>query len=230
MKRKTLPLIALVVLLTLISSAITMAAPAAPVADWQSKVDPWVLNTARAEGQTEFLVFLADQADVSAADALSTKLEKGTYVYETLSRKAAETQGPVLDALNASGAEYRSYWVANMIWVRGGQDAVETMARRPDVAHIYANPTVHMEDPVEEIFNAPDSPDVIEWNISKVNAPQVWAAGFTGQGAVIGGQDTGYDWDHPALEEPVPRLERRQRRPQLQLARRHPQRAAASAA
>jgi subtilisin family serine protease len=32
-----------------------------------------------------------------------------------------------------------------------------------------------------------------------VGAPEVWAAGYTGQGAVIGGQDTGYDWEHPAL-------------------------------
>ena len=200
MKRKTLPLIALVVLLTLISSAITLAAPAAPVADWQSKVDPWVLNTARAEGQTEFLVFLADQADVSAADGLTSKVEKGAFVYETLSRKAAETQGPVLDALRAKGVEHRAYWVANMVWVRGGLDTVEAMARRADVAHVYANPTVHFEEPVETITNAPDSPEAIEWNITKVNAPQVWAAGFTGQGAVIGGQDTGYQWDHPALK------------------------------
>ena len=201
MKRKTLPLIALLAVLMLISSGLTLAAPAAPTADWQSKVDPWVLNTARAQGETEFLVYLADQADLSAADTLTTKLEKGTFVYETLSRKAAETQGPVLDALKASGAEYRTYWVANMVWVRGRQDTVESMARRADVAHIYANPTVHFDEPVETILNtAPVTPDTIEWNIALVNAPQVWAAGFTGQGAVIGGQDTGYQWDHPALK------------------------------
>jgi subtilisin family serine protease len=33
-----------------------------------------------------------------------------------------------------------------------------------------------------------------------VNAPAVWAQGFTGQGIVIGGQDTGYLWDHAALK------------------------------
>jgi len=32
-----------------------------------------------------------------------------------------------------------------------------------------------------------------------VNAPAVWALGFTGQGIVVGGQDTGYEWNHPAL-------------------------------
>lgn len=200
MKRKTLPLFALVVVMLLVSSGLTLAAPAVPTADWQSKVDPWVLDTARAEGQTEFLVFLADQADLSAADALTTKLEKGTYVFETLSRMAAQTQGPLLDALKNRGVEHRAYWVANMIWVRGGLDTVEAMARRADVARVYANPTVHFEEPVETITDAPASPDAIEWNITKVNAPQVWAAGFTGQGAVIGGQDTGYQWEHPAIK------------------------------
>ena len=47
---------------------------------------------------------------------------------------------------------------------------------------------------------APASPSAIEWNITKVNAPSVWAAGYTGQGAVVAGQDTGYQWDHPALK------------------------------
>ncbi|MFH1632779.1 MAG: S8 family serine peptidase, partial [Chloroflexota bacterium] len=38
-------------------------------------------------------------------------------------------------------------------------------------------------------------------NITKINADDVWAEGYSGQGVVIGGQDTGYDWDHPALKD-----------------------------
>jgi serine protease AprX len=38
------------------------------------------------------------------------------------------------------------------------------------------------------------------WNITQIHAPEVWAMGYTGQGVVIGGQDTGYDWTHPALK------------------------------
>jgi serine protease AprX len=41
--------------------------------------------------------------------------------------------------------------------------------------------------------------DAPEWNISKIHAPEVWAQGFQGQGITIGGQDTGYAWQHPAL-------------------------------
>jgi subtilisin family serine protease len=39
----------------------------------------------------------------------------------------------------------------------------------------------------------------VAWNIDKIGADNVWALGYTGQGVVIGGQDTGYQWDHPAL-------------------------------
>jgi uncharacterized repeat protein (TIGR01451 family) len=37
-------------------------------------------------------------------------------------------------------------------------------------------------------------------NIGHVGAKTVWQMGITGQGAVIGGQDTGYQWDHPAIK------------------------------
>ena len=84
---------------------------------------------------------------------------------------------------------------------------VEELAQRDDVAHIYANPQVKLDTKSVDSLAIdsklqPDVPavsDEVEWNISKVRAPQVWNAGYTGQGVVIGGQDTGYDWDHPAL-------------------------------
>lgn len=180
-----------------------LAAPPLPAAVWQDKVDPWVLETV-AGGETEFLLFLAEQADLSAAAKLPTKLEKGRYVYETLTRTADRTQGPLLAELKGLGVEHQPYWVANMVWVRGGAAALASLAARPDVAHVYANPTVHLDEPTQEAWGEslvwPQAPAAIEWNITKTNAPAVWAAGYTGQGAVIAGQDTGYQWDHSALK------------------------------
>jgi serine protease AprX len=169
-------------------------------AEWREKVDPWVLQTATEQSQTEFLVFLTEQADLSAAETMKTKDEKGTYVYETLSALAESTQKPILTQLDALNVEYKSFWVANMIWVRGDMSVVQTMAQRADVAHLYANPTVPLEALPESDQEALLNPQAVEWNISMVNADDVWAAGVTGEGAVIGGQDTGYDWDHPALK------------------------------
>jgi len=171
----------------------------AKAATWQDKVDPWVMESAQREGQTEFLVYLTEQADVSAAADLTTKESKGNYVYQTLTATAARTQGPLLTALREAGADHEAYWVANMIWVHGDLNLVQQLALRSDVGHIYANPTVQFQFPVAEESELIEAAMAVEWNITMVNADDVWAEGYTGQGIVIGGQDTGYDWDHPAL-------------------------------
>ncbi len=173
------------------------AAPAYPSL-WKDKVDPWVLQTAAA-GDTEFLVYLTSQADLRAAGSLSTKLEKGRYVYQTLVSTAERTQKGLIAELVSLGVEYRPYWIANMVWVRGSLSTVQLLAARPDVAHLYANPSVTLDAPTVD-GSADVQPNAIEWNISLVKAPQVWDLGYTGQGVVIGGQDTGYQWDHPALK------------------------------
>jgi subtilisin family serine protease len=96
---------------------------------------------------------------------------------------------------------HRAFWIANMIWVRGDATLVAELAAREDVFHVYANPTVHFADPVDRTgARLPESPEGIEWNITKVHAPNVWALGFTGQGVVVAGEDTGYQWDHPAIK------------------------------
>jgi hypothetical protein len=114
---------------------------------WQDKVDPWVIETAQSEGQVEFLVYLAEQADLSQAAQLTTKEAKGAYVYEQLTATAERTQGPLLAELRRLGLEHRAYWVANLVWVRGDLGAVQRLAARPDVAHLYANPRVQLELP-----------------------------------------------------------------------------------
>ena len=173
---------------------------------WKNKVDPWVLKSA-AQAPTELLVFLKEQADLSPAKHLLTKLEKGAYVYNQLTQTAKRTQAPLLaflqdQQLRSPGTvEFRPYWVANMIWVRGDSDLVKTLAQRADIAHLYANPHVHLDEPITPLSpSASDQTASIEWNIQKIGAPAVWAYGYTGQGVVIGGQDTGYDWNHPALK------------------------------
>ena len=185
-------------------SGIYGAGASAPIPPWQSKVDSWVLGTAEAQ-ETEFLIFLSEQANLGEAAHLRNKTEKGKHVYAALTATAERTQAPVLRELKRRGLKYRPFWIANMIWVRGDMADVQALARRGDVAHIYANPAVHVDEPIAEPAfaagpQAAAQPDAVEWNIAKVHTPGVWAAGFTGQGVVIGGQDTGYQWDHPALK------------------------------
>ena len=178
--------------------ALALPAGAAVAEDLNHKVDPWVLQKT-ASGQAEFLVMLREQADLRGARALPTKTQKSAFVADALSTTAARVQAPLLALLDARGVEHRSYWVANMIWVRGDRSLVEEIAAREDVFHVYANPTARLSLPAQPAA-MPDSPDAIEWGVAKVRAPEVWALGYTGQGIVVAGADTGYQWDHPALK------------------------------
>ncbi len=209
----------LAIAVAVVASAAPLTVRSDPPEPWRAKVDPWVLNAAAA-GETEFLVFLADQADVSAAAALGSKREKGEYVYRTLSEHAARTQAPLRRTLDRMGVAWQPFWVANMIWVRGDAAALAALAARADVAHLYANPHVRLDAAIAEApgagvlrlrsartsgRNAAQdasilSLEAIEWGVSKIGAPAVWGAGINGAGVVVGGQDTGYRWTHEALK------------------------------
>jgi subtilisin family serine protease len=168
-----------------------------------AKIDPWVLEETAAKGQAEFLVLLADQADLSGADRLSTKEEKGRYVYRTLYDTAQATQKSLLIWLKAHSVEHRSFYIVNMIWVKGNLDVALTLASRSDVRRVDGNPLIHNKLPEPSPFPDTDmigAPEAIEPGISYTNAPQVWAMGYSGQGIVVGAQDTGYRWDHDALK------------------------------
>jgi serine protease AprX len=166
---------------------------------WQDKVDAWV-SRETAAGEADFLVVLEAQADLTAAAALSDKGQRGAFVARRLREVAETSQPPVIAALERLRVRYQPFWIANMILVRGGPEAVAAMAGRQDVRRISANPRVRGPEPRPESREAARAPAAVEWGVQQIHAPQVWAAGFTGQTVVVAGQDTGYQWDHPALK------------------------------
>ena len=198
MKQLILRSTLLLALLATVTFTVARAARAEP--EWQSRVDPAALAATR-DGQTaEFLVVLASQANLSGVGRNVDKAARGRHVYETLAAHAARAQAPLRAWLDGRGATYRAYWVSNLIWVRGDRELLRVLAERDDVAQIYANTWQRVGLPAKAQPVDARGRDLVEWNIEIVNADDVWAEGFSGQGVVIGGQDTGYDWTHPAIQ------------------------------
>jgi serine protease AprX len=189
--------------LVLLAVLVTGTLSAAPVNGAQVNPRVWADT---ADGQTgHFLVILRQQANPQqlAAGAVSWQ-EQGQQVTDGLQQVTKESQAGVLAELSKLGASYRSYWITNLVAVTGSQQVVEAMARRPDVAFIEPDRAFRvLLEPASQTPVGPDSPngiDSIEWNITKVRAPELWAMGITGEGAVYANADTGVDWDHPALK------------------------------
>ncbi len=200
MKRALICSFTLVVLAALPGSARSLG-PAAPFSS--GKVAPWVIEHTADGAQAEFLIVLAEQADLRGASAMPAGLERRRYVRDALWNAASAAQRPLLEWLAARKVEHRAYYVVNAIWVKGNRDVAMALAARPDVARVEGNPRISNVQhplPTEDQISASQSPISIEPNITYVRAPEVWAMGLRGQGIVIGGQDTGYDWDHPALQ------------------------------
>jgi serine protease AprX len=168
------------------------------------KIAPEVLAET-ADGKTaSVVILLSDQADVSAAYAMKNQDARGWFVYNTLTQHAGRTQAGLQAFLTARGASYQSFWAANMIVANADRSLVESLAVRADVARIDSNkPARWIEDPDVanfEVTPSSDVPTTVEWGVNNVNAPAVWALGFTGQGMVIGDLDTGMRWTHNALK------------------------------
>src|SRR5262245_17053825 len=172
----------------------------------QSKIASWVMERTTDGKEAEFLVILADKADLSGAKEFQAKREKGHFVRDALLQKAQQSQASLVEWLRARGVEHRSFYIVNAIWVKAGREVVMEIAVRSDVARIEGNPRIRNLEPVkiteEELqaaIEAAAAPTAIEPGVNYIRAPEVWSQGFTGQGIVVGGQDTGVEWNHPAL-------------------------------
>ena len=113
---------------------------------------------------------------------MQTKQEKGTFVVNSLRTVASRTQGPILSLLKQRGIPYQSFYIVNMIKVTGDRNLMEELAARSDVARIDANPLVKTAVPNPAGKISADEAQGIEWNVSRVKAPDVWALGYTGTG------------------------------------------------
>ena len=174
-------------------------------AEIATKIAPEVLAETLEGGSASIVILLAEQADVSAAHQMKDADARGWFVYNTLTQHAARTQAGLRAELEARGASYQSFWAANMIVLSADRALIESLAAREDVARIDSNNAVRwIEPPKLANFNvapsSPSAPNTAEWGVQNVNAPSVWALGFTGQGIVIGDQDTGERWTHNALK------------------------------
>ena len=182
------------------ASASDTAAPA--------KIAPSLASQTALGGSSEALIVFSEQADLSGAANLKTKLEKGRYVYNALRSVAERTQAPIRKMLQERGIPFQSFYGVNMIKLTASRDLLYELAGHNEVQRIEANPKVRSSIPVPNL-NLPTTqqsqtniktPGVIEWNVAKVNAPQVWALGFHGEGMVIANADTGVQWDHISLK------------------------------
>ncbi len=174
--------------------------------------DAWL--TAAVYGSADIIVSAQGYPDLSAAQRLGSKQAKTRYVADALIRYADRSQQYLRRDLSIRHITYRVLWLTNSLAVSGA--SLETMvwlAGRSDVSRIDLDlkglgleaqsaktggqqVVTNRQSPT----SGPHVPATISAGVLRINAPQVWALGYRGQGIVIADLDTGVQWDHPALQ------------------------------
>jgi hypothetical protein len=130
------------------------------------KIASWVFEHTASGQHAEFIVVLTDQGDLSGAASLTTKMEKGRYVYDPLRNKSKATQTPILQWLRERSIEHRSFYIVNAVLVKGSGEIAEALAARQDVARVEGNPHIAnvlpQPDAIIETPSQPQRPATIE--------------------------------------------------------------------
>ncbi|MFK8054910.1 MAG: S8 family peptidase [Saprospiraceae bacterium] len=169
----------------------------------QSTIDPLLRVTLSQEGDVDVLVMFESFPDLSGAKALATKEEKGRFVFEALQQNAQQHEA-VLSELAQRGIAHQHFISANAVYVPQADAAlVGVLSTKANVFRIsqMAEWRMHEIEAVSNTNQLESRAVTPEWGLRYMGVPEVWAQGIRGSGATVGGQDTGYDWTHPALQE-----------------------------
>jgi len=171
---------------------------------WAGQVNGDLAAAARRDGRAEALIVLKDQktpAVAPLAQGADYKAKRRALVNALVDRADAQ-QGGLRAWLDSRGIEYQAFWIANVVYAKLSPADMAALAARDEVSRIEPNPTIKVQLPQRDASRteAPTGVESIAWGVDKIKAPQVWAAGVTGAGVTIAGEDTGYRWDHSALK------------------------------
>ena len=167
-----------------------------------AKISASAWTSAQGGQLVDVIVLLHQQADLYGVSRLVDRQSRNAYVFNTLFEHAETNQIAIRAWLVKSGVAYRSYYIVNALQMLADADLMVALAKRNDVKRVMTNPKVTLAveyDPRSQTTDIQQANNVIEWGVQRIRAPQVWDLGFRGEGVVVAGQDTGYDWDHPAL-------------------------------
>ena len=167
---------------------------------WKTKLAPKVLTEYVEDNELDLIVVFKDKADVSVAKYLSTKSAKGRYVYEALKATTQSSQKNVMAWAAYHHYKTKSFYITNALQIKIPAASLEQLASFVEVKYISNNGLLRYHEPVEKYPALLRGNEGKEWGIDTINANDVWALGYTGQGVVVGGEDTGYDWKHPAIQ------------------------------
>ncbi|MDP8223092.1 MAG: S8 family serine peptidase, partial [Candidatus Lernaella stagnicola] len=178
-------------------------------------VDPGLEQEIAEVGQQEWVnvyVTLKDQVNLRALDAEMDAIGAGRALrhYEVITRLqdlAAESQEMFLAELRTAKQQrvinhIKPFWISNSVALTIKPSYLPQLAKHPDVLSVYLDYPIGLIEPVATGDPQPATTGKgIENGVVNTRAPELWALGIDGTGALACDQDTGADGSHPAFAD-----------------------------
>lgn len=152
------------------------------------------------KNSVELYLILKNQKQVKLNTGNNFLKSRKNYIQQ-LKQNSRESSQKLEKKLAQLTEDYKFFWVNNSLWARMDSQKAKEFLKGDFYSKAFSNSHQSLKLPKERNTKHIQSVNATEWNLDKINAPLVWAQGITGQGVIIAGQDTGYQWDHPALKE-----------------------------
>jgi hypothetical protein len=169
------------------------------------------LNSLNSTDYVKVNVVLGNQVHYGLINAQfknkNTPLNERAKIVIRKSMKMAElSQASIIDLLEANSSKVKSYkslWIINMMTIEATKDIIEQLAINIEIDYIeeYTHFTVKPAEILHGETSNSKSVGGIEPGLAAINAPALWALGYTGKGRKYLNYDTGMWTEHPALAD-----------------------------
>lgn len=169
--------------------------------DAQQIVNDKVYNAFLNQKEVDVLIHFNDRPSLEGAKYLQKKEEKAQYVFNLLQKNQKAHLGLTQYLANRKNA-YNYYWITNSAIVYNvNAKQIAQIKLLPNIESISLESSVKLDLMTSANTASLKADSVFTWGLEYMNVPKVWAQGISGQQVIIAGQDTGYDWTHPAIKK-----------------------------
>lgn len=139
------------------------------------------------------------QNKVSVDERAKTVMRKSMYL-------ANQTQANVINLLKSNSSKvksYKSFWIINMMTIEAKKDIILQLINMPEIDYVeeFDHFTGKPIEVIKSNVTTQKSIGGIEPGLAAINAPALWAMGYTGKARKYYSIDTGVWKDHPAISD-----------------------------
>ncbi|MBE0576447.1 MAG: S8 family serine peptidase [Desulfuromonadales bacterium] len=169
----------------------------------EDKVGPILqreLSMAGSDETVPVIVRMKDPVAVQSFTAPSrnkgpVRTQARANMIRALKLRAEQSQQSLQYLLNRHGViKSRQLWMINGVALEATPAQIEEISRLPEVASIVLDQAIELPEALPAQASEPAEPNIVQ-----VNATDLWALGYAGQGVTVAIVDSGVDINHPDL-------------------------------